>query len=199
MATTFRASNLALEDIIAKAAVNGSKRIVIFLENTSGGIPSNKPKVLKAEIDSLVSSHKYIESLKFTRAKKIVFVTTNNECAAQLCSISNRMGIPVSAILQHESVTKKILLKNIPQDIPITEIASEIEAANGLSVTEARRFTRKSEDSTLPTESVLISILGSRLPASIKLWNHFLKPQTTFHHQVKSLSDKTETAGQVEG
>lgn len=170
MDTTFRASNLALQDVITKAAANGSNRFVIFLENKAGGIPSNKPKILKAEIDSLVNSHKHIESLKFTRAKKIVFVTSNEECAIQLCNVSSLMGIQVSATLQHDSVIKKFLLRNIPHDVPIDEIVSEIEASNDLSITEARRFTRKSGDAILPTESVLISILGSRLPTSIKLW-----------------------------
>lgn len=159
------------EDVILNAAANGARNFVIFFSNAAGlGFPKNSPKKLSEEIRSKVPDHKAIQDLKFTRDNKIVISTTKADCAIQLCQISSLLAIPVSSTLQRDGIQTRFLLRDIPTDIDIAEIAEEVETSNAVTVTEARRFTKKVGNSVGPTEFVLVSILGCNLPSHIKTW-----------------------------
>lgn len=163
--------NVSAESAIVNAAKNGCLRFVLFLSNPDGaGLPRNKPKQLSSEINRMVPAHKFIEDLKFTRDKKIVVTTPNAECASQISKITCLLGVHVSASLQKDCAISRFLLRDIPTDISLTELSEEIEGSNNVTVSEARRFTRKLDGAILPTECVLISIFGSRLPDRLKVW-----------------------------
>lgn len=166
--------------IISEAAKYGCQRFVVSISNKIGtGLPRNKPKSLGSEINKLIPDHKSIDNLKFTRDNKIEITTSNPICAEQVCAITNLLGLAVVTSLQLDNLTTKFLLRDIPTDINLNEVAFEIEECNDIYVTEIRRFTKQQDNSRVPSETVLVSVLGVNLPSKIKIW-YTIQNITTF-------------------
>lgn len=162
-------------EAINYAADNGCEKFVIFISANSNGIPKNNPKRLKDDIKGKISRHSQIDDLKFTRDNKIVITTSSRECALEVCKITNILNVNVAPTIQRNSITKRFLLRNIPVDSPLPEIEEELIESNNLIVAELRRFTKKSGETITPTELVLVTVLGAKIPDSIKLYYSFQK------------------------
>lgn len=190
--------DLTPAETLAFASEFGCRRFVFLITSIGSQITRNQPKRLSDEIKSKIQAHKCIEDLHFNRANKIVITTQNLECAKQVCKLDKILGVAVSVAIQQETITSKFLLRDMPIDIATSDIVEEVECSNPVIVSEARRFTRIIDDSRVPTNLVLFTVIGTHLPPNIKTWyiNHKISSfidrprQCTrcyqFNHSVKS-------------
>ena len=142
----------------------------LFICSEIGGIPNNKPKTLKDEITNKITSHTKIDSLKFTRQRKIVIETKSEECAIEVLQLKQLLNVNVKVNLLRESVTSRFLLRNIPVNITLKELYEELCEENDIKILELCRFTRKVVNEVIPTQSVLVTVLGITLPKSVRLF-----------------------------
>ncbi|GIY22486.1 uncharacterized protein CDAR_464901 [Caerostris darwini] len=148
---------------------NGAHSFVIVFEVANGSTPRAHPKVLKDNISSKISTLKHIEFMRITRQNKLLFFTSHYDTAKELVNIKAILGVPVNASLYTEKISTRFLLHNIPTDIPLSELAFELEEENRVSVIELKRFASKRATPTF-TSPVLVTILGTILPEHIRLW-----------------------------
>ncbi|CAL1291241.1 unnamed protein product [Larinioides sclopetarius] len=128
-------------------------------------IPRSNPFVLQPYIKKHVTRHANISNLKFTRAGKIIFTTADPVCAAQILSLDKILETPVFSDPIWENITS---LFDIPTQIPLCELAEELNINNEMVITQMRRFVK--QDSIQESSPVLITTLGTALPDSIKIW-----------------------------
>lgn len=149
---------------------NEVNNVVIFLRPKEGGIPRNRPKEFKAEIERKVRNNKKISAVRFTRNKMVLFETNDRECAEEIVKIDEILKVPVEAQIQTENITSRFVLHNIDTGISLAELGTEIQGENGVKIKEIRRFTRKMQDRVMLTETVLVTIFGTRMPAEIQMF-----------------------------
>ena len=152
------------------AFANGVQRVCIFLEPKEGSFPRNKPKLLKADIDNNVMSKDKIQYVKFTRTNKLLLETEDHICVQEIVKLDKILGVPVTPYVQIENITSKFALHDIDTSIPLSDLGSEIQAANDVKIKELRRFTRRSPAGIQLTETVLVTIFGTNLPREIKFF-----------------------------
>ena len=167
-------SNIFLKEDISPelqlqfAFANGLNQVCIFLEPSTGSFPKNRPSILKHEIDSKVPSHDKIHCVKFTRTNKLLFETSDANCAQEIIKIDKLLDVPVTPYVQSDNITSRFVLHDIDPSISLMELGAEIQATNDIKVKELRRFTRKSSTGIHLSATVLVTIFGTVLPQEIK-------------------------------
>ncbi|GIX69818.1 hypothetical protein CDAR_17721 [Caerostris darwini] len=78
------------------------------------------------------------------------------------------MSLPVIESIYPEKITTRFLIHDIPLDIELEELATELEEKNNFSVSELRQFVGN-KNSAL-SSPVLVAILGTIMPEYAKLW-----------------------------
>ncbi|GFW77405.1 uncharacterized protein TNCV_2497981 [Trichonephila clavipes] len=145
---------------------------VIHPEDKNGTIPKSNPHLLHAELKNKIPRHDKITHMYFTRSGKIKISTSDPICAVQITAIEQILNIPVKANIIWEGFTSRFLLFDIPPNIHLTDVATELKNSNDIEIVEIRRFIKK--NSRQEASPVLITILGINTPECVKLWffNH---------------------------
>lgn len=158
----------SLEQKIHLAAASGINNYTLFISAiTPGASIPKKLRDLKLELGQIIPSPASILNCKYTRNGKLLISTDSSDTAISLANLKTLFGIAVVPSLQIETITSRFLLTDIPVDIPLEELAAEVEA-NNLFVQELRRFREKGGPN--PSESVLVSVFGHHLPTEVKLF-----------------------------
>ena len=153
-------SNKDVVDIVFNSGFTG-EYIITIKGNTV--IPKSHPKLLKDNISLKITQPKKIESIRHTRTG-LICSTYDHTTAKELLDIKLLLSIKTSTEINNTNFTSRFVLHNIPTDISLDELKAEIECENNLIVFECRRFTKKSTGGFCPTESVLITVIGTILP-----------------------------------
>lgn len=164
------ASNRTTEENLNSLHDLDVDEFVIFLQAKCGGFPLNKPKDLKEELKRKVKHSEDIKFIRYTRNGKILAVVGTRVCASEVLKLTNIVGVDIEAFLQFENLTTRFLLYNIPTTVSLAEVATEIEEENDIKVKEIRRFIKRTDTGTVPTETVLVTKLGRTLPEYAKLF-----------------------------
>ncbi|GBL97377.1 hypothetical protein AVEN_170490-1 [Araneus ventricosus] len=123
-------SKLALHDQIICAAQNGAHKFNIFFQAASGSLPQLYPKQLKDNLTVKLRNVKLIDHIQFTRQNRLLISTEHLETVMEITNIKAIMGIPTICSVISEQITSSFLLHNVPRDIPVQELADELEAEN---------------------------------------------------------------------
>lgn len=154
---------------LQKASDNGANNFNIFLKSTeTKSIPKTDPRRFKREIIEKVSNSKKIDNLRYTRNGSILLSTRDVACAVEICKISELLGVSTTHRVIWENISTRFLIYDIPTDVSLNELAQDLISENNIEILELRRFLRKG--STNDLSPVLVTILGTRLPAEIKIW-----------------------------
>lgn len=130
-------------------------------------IPKCKPWELSSELNGLVDE-KHICKVVFTKSGSILIQVNTSEAALAISRINKLLGVNVKPSLILSNCSTKILIRNVSEDIPLNKLVEDIALKNGLTILEARRFTRKNPVKL--TRTVLLTILGHKVPDKIKIW-----------------------------
>ncbi|GFT15665.1 uncharacterized protein TNCV_4985851 [Trichonephila clavipes] len=118
--------------------------------------------------------------MSFTRNGKIRFSTLDPVCAAQILSLEKISNVSVKTNILWEGITSRFLIYEIPLDISLNEIAKELQETNNFEIIEMRRFIKTGSQQQF--SPVLITILGTTLPETVKLW--------FINHRIQNFIDK---------
>ncbi|GFT16949.1 uncharacterized protein TNCV_2860861 [Trichonephila clavipes] len=178
----FFRSSLRDAEIILRAGQRIISEINILVENSQGSsqIPKSNPQLLNAEIKKKIARHENIKSMSFTRNGKIRFSTLDPVCAAQILSLEKISNVSVKTNILWEGITSRFLIFEIPLDISLNEIAKELQETNNFEIIEMRRFIKTGSQQQF--SPVLITILGTTLPETVKLW--------FINHRIQNFIDK---------
>ena len=157
---------MTVAELLQWAANNGDKNFNIFLNSTdSKAIPRKAPRSTQAEIKNKIAHASKIASVRCTRSESWIFSTTDVNCGIDVFHITEFLGVHVNARVIYENITYRFLVFNIPVDISLPELASEISMVNNIHILVLRRFIRKGQ--TTDFSPVLITSLVTRLPQEI--------------------------------
>ncbi|GBN88339.1 hypothetical protein AVEN_66766-1 [Araneus ventricosus] len=131
-------------------------------------MPQTNPFLVQNFIKNSINRHQQIDNMRYTRHGKIQFTTKDPICAVQLLSLKKFMEIDVSTDLIWENISARFLVVDIPTTTPLEELSKEIQDKNDCLVVEMRRFVKPNSGKV--TSPVLITILGTTVPETIKLW-----------------------------
>lgn len=163
-------TNVPDSDIPSLIADNITINFCIFIKSNLGPIPQSHPFRIKKELSAKVPHHAHIVDCFFTKNGILIVKTTHRECATELLQITEFCNIAVTPSLQRDSTTSKFLLHDIPNEVPLFDLVTEI-ADNNLICSELRRFTKKSPQGELtPSTTILVTIFGTQVPDHIKIW-----------------------------
>lgn len=155
-------------DKLTYAAENGATNFWMFIDpiNKDHPIPRAKPYELKKELDQAIPT-KRIANLRFTRKGSILIQASDLQTAKYISSVQSILGTKVHVKTIPEHITSRFLVRNIHQDIPLEELANEIEKENNIQVLELKRFINREKT---PSQTVLVTILGFKIPIKLRLW-----------------------------
>ncbi|GIY82324.1 hypothetical protein CDAR_246061 [Caerostris darwini] len=131
-------------------------------------IRRSNPFFIQSDIKKHVNRHDNITNMKFSRQGKFIFSTADPVCAAQILNLDKILETPISTAVTFENITERFLIFDIPTNLQLSELAAEIMHKNDMEVVELRRFVKL--NSTQEFSPVLVTILGTFLPDSIKIW-----------------------------
>ncbi|GFU86372.1 uncharacterized protein TNCV_1417241 [Trichonephila clavipes] len=171
-------SSLRNAEIILRAGQRIKSEINILVENSQGSsqIPKSNPQLLNAEIKKKIARHENIKSMSFTRNGKIRFSTLDPVCAAQILYLEKISNVSVKTNILCEGITSIFLI----YEISLNEIAKELQETNNFEIIEMRRFIKTGSQQQF--SPVLITILGTTLPETVKLW--------FINHRIQNFIDK---------
>ncbi|GBN05331.1 hypothetical protein AVEN_116045-1 [Araneus ventricosus] len=106
--------------------------------------------------------------MKYTPQGKLLFSTSDPVCAAELLTLQTVLDTPVSTDVIWENISSRFLITDIPTKITLEELAEELSRNNDIVITHMRRFVKP--NSSQETSPVLVTILGTYLPDSVKFW-----------------------------
>lgn len=161
------ASATEMLDMIKESEI---KEFVLIIEGKNGKIPTNKPKEMKVDIQNKITHYKDIKYLRLTRYGKLLIVVNSRECAKEILAMDKVVNVDINVQVMFENLVTRFLLFDIPVSLSLTELAAELEEENNLKIKELRRFSKKLPSGNVPTETVLITILGHSLPPFVKLF-----------------------------
>ncbi|GFY56239.1 uncharacterized protein TNIN_291941 [Trichonephila inaurata madagascariensis] len=168
----FKSTHTA-QELILRIDSKSFNEITILLENTekTGNIPKSNPH-LYTELKNKIPRHDKITHMYFTRSGKIKISTSDPVCDVQITAIEQILNISVKANIIWEGFTSRFLLFNIPTNVHLTDVATELKNSNDIEIVEIRRILKK--NSRQEASPVLITILGINAPECVKLWffNH---------------------------
>ncbi|GBN85178.1 hypothetical protein AVEN_187298-1 [Araneus ventricosus] len=131
-------------------------------------MPQTNPFLVQDFIKKSINRHQLIDNMRYTRQDKIQFTTKDPICAVQLLSLTKFMDIDVSTDVIWENISALFLVTDIPTTTPLDELATEIQDKNDCLGVELRRFVKLNSNKVI--SPVLITILGTTVPETIKLW-----------------------------
>ncbi|GBM18080.1 hypothetical protein AVEN_75509-1 [Araneus ventricosus] len=122
--------------------------------------------------------------MKYTRQGKLLFSTSDPVCAAKLLTLQNVLDTPVSTDVIWKNISSPFLIPDIPTKTTLEELANELSCNNDIVISHMRRFVKP--NSSQETSPVLITILGTYLPDSVKIWfiNQKIQP---FNRQASAM------------
>ncbi|GFS57552.1 uncharacterized protein TNCV_1402091 [Trichonephila clavipes] len=178
----FFRSSLRDAEIILRAGQRIISEINILVENSQGSsqVPKSNLQLLNAEIKKKIARHENIKSMSFTRNGKIRFSTLDPVCAAQILSLEKISNVSVKTNILWEGITPRFLIYKIPLDISLNEIAKELQETQNFEIIEMKRFIKTGSQQQF--SPVLITILGTTLPETVKLW--------FINHRIQNFIDK---------
>lgn len=177
MAATVYAPTSPLRQQFVWAEENGAQDFWFLIEptNVDEKIALTKPAILKAEFDTLVPT-KRITSMRFQKKGNILIHCKDNTTAYYISLITKILDINVKTKCFEETFTSRFILRDIHQDVSLHELCNELESENDFNVREIRRFKKGQALS----ETILVTILGTEIPDSVKLWYQRIKISTFF-------------------
>ncbi|GFU52958.1 transposable element Tcb2 transposase [Trichonephila clavipes] len=106
----------------------------------------------------------------FTRSGKIKISTSDHVCAVHITAIEQILNIPVKASIIWEGFTSRFLRFDIPTNVHLADVATELKNSDDIEIVEIRRFIKKNTS------------LGINTPECVKRW--------TFNHRTQLFIDK---------
>ncbi|GBO44353.1 hypothetical protein AVEN_261600-1, partial [Araneus ventricosus] len=153
-----RLGNLQYEEI----------NIIISNADKTKKMPQTNPFLVQDFIKKSINRHQLIDNMRHTRQGKMQVTTKDPICAVQLLSLTKFMDTDVSTDVIWENISARFLITDIPTTTPLEELANEIQDKNDYLVVELRRFVKLNSNKVI--SPVLITILGTTVPETIKLW-----------------------------
>ncbi|GBM75285.1 hypothetical protein AVEN_214604-1 [Araneus ventricosus] len=166
----FLQSGKSTYELVLRLGQNEYEDINILISNADSNskIPQLNPFTLQSFIKDKINRHNSIKNMKFTRQGKIILITQDPVCAAQLLNLESVVNIKVSTNVIWENITSRFLLYDIPTTVSFREIAEELTRNNGTEIVKMRRFVK--QNNSRETSPVLVTKLGTRLPRYMKIW-----------------------------
>ncbi|GIX78398.1 hypothetical protein CDAR_313651 [Caerostris darwini] len=163
-------SSKSINELVLRLGEKSFEEIHIICQHSDAKLklPRSNPFLIQADIKKHVNRHDHITNMKFSRQGKLIFSTADPVCAAQILNLDKILETPISTAVTFENITERFLIFDIPTNLPLSELAAEIMNTNDMEVVELRRFVKL--NSTQEFSPVLITILGTFLPDSIKIW-----------------------------
>ncbi|GIY86061.1 TATA-binding protein-associated factor 172 [Caerostris darwini] len=163
-------SSKSINELVLRLCEKSFEEIDIICQHVDAKlkIPRSNPFLIQADIKKHVNRHDHITNMKFSRQGKLIFSTADPVCAAQILNLDKILETPISTAVTFENLTERFLIFDIPTNLPLLELAAEIMHTNDMEVIELRRFVKL--NSTQEFSPVLITIWGTFLPYSIKIW-----------------------------
>ncbi|GBL80049.1 hypothetical protein AVEN_29062-1 [Araneus ventricosus] len=131
-------------------------------------MPHWNPLQLHTYIKQEITEHLNITNMKYTHQGKLLFSTSDPVCAAKLLTLQNVLNTPVSTDVIWENISSRFLIPDIPTKATLEELANELSCNNDIVITHMQRFVKP--NSSQETSPVLVTILGTYLPDSVKIW-----------------------------
>ncbi|GBO13866.1 hypothetical protein AVEN_33858-1 [Araneus ventricosus] len=152
-------------------------------------MPRWNPFQLPTYIKKTIAEHPNITNMKYSRQGKLLFSTSDPVCAAKLLALQTVLDTKVSTDVIWENISSRFLIPDIPTTTTLEELVNELSCNIDIVITHMRRFVKP--NSSQETSPVLVTILGTYLPDSVKIW--FIKTknsafQYTDHCNVLSVS-----------
>ncbi|GBM29522.1 hypothetical protein AVEN_146297-1 [Araneus ventricosus] len=131
-------------------------------------MPRWNPFQLHTYIKQVIPEHPSITNMKYTRQGKLLFSTWDPVSAAKLLTLQTVLDTPVPTDVSWENISSRFLITDKPTKTTLEELAKELSRNNDIVITHMRRFVKP--NSSQETSPVLITILGTYLPNSVKFW-----------------------------
>lgn len=159
-------------DLIPESKCFENKEFVIFVtpEDVNHPIPRRDPIKIKSELQNWKFDN-IKDTAKFTRKGSLIITTKNASMVADIAKCKSFAGVKIKTNTNMDSLTTKFLLRDIPTDIDLNSVVEEISNFNKVKIIEARRFLKKDKNIFLPTNTVLITTLGTKIPDNIVCWS----------------------------
>lgn len=148
---------------------NMTYTIFISPESANTSIPRTNPVLIKAELEKLKFDSK-TDYAKFTRKGHLIVQTKKLECLAEIDKLNTFANIKVRVNMNPETFTTKFLVRDIPTSMSLDSVHDEISEENQLKIVEMRRFLKRGQKGLFPTQTVLVTILGTTIPEYIRCW-----------------------------
>lgn len=165
----FWSSNLSGETILELAS-DFDKDITIKLHGSTP-IPNSNPKKVRDFIANKISDTNRIKEVRFSRAGDLLISTSSTDTALEALKISSFGDIPVVTCVLTDSLSSRYFVRGVPTSVELSEVAKELEH-NDLTPLNIRRILRNKQ----PTTSIIVTSLGSSMPAELKLWYQLFRP-----------------------
>lgn len=164
----FYSCSSSVKDNFHANVQDGENLVSLVIAGKDAPLPRSQPKQLKNDLVNNITNRTSIERVYFSGQGNLNIITKNTRTVQELLDIKTLLDVPVTSHIQTDTITSRFLL-SIDTSVPCNDIVTELED-QGFHVHEARRFMRKSENTYIPTRSVLISIFGTTLPSEVFLW-----------------------------
>ncbi|GBN88224.1 hypothetical protein AVEN_61929-1 [Araneus ventricosus] len=163
-------SNKTLNELVLRAGQKQFNEINVIVSNADKNrkLLHSNPFRVQTFIKHVVNRHENIENMKYTRQGKILFTTKDPICAVQLLSLTKFMETDISTDVIWKNICSRFLIFDIPANIPMEELAEEIQEKNDIDVVEMRRFLK--QNSVKDMSPVFITVLGTNIPDAFKIW-----------------------------
>ncbi|GFS83948.1 uncharacterized protein TNCV_2363731 [Trichonephila clavipes] len=138
-------STQTAQELILRIDNKSFNEITILLEHSekTGNIPNSSSHLLHAELKNKIPRRDKITHMYSTRSGKIKISTSDPICAVQITAIEQILNIPVKANIIWEGFTSRFLLFDIPTNVHLTDVATELKNSNDIEIVEIRRFIKK--------------------------------------------------------
>ncbi|GBN93394.1 hypothetical protein AVEN_100479-1 [Araneus ventricosus] len=168
--STYMRCGKSVNELVMRLGNLQNEEISIIISNAdkTKKMPQTNPFLVQDFIKKSINRHQLIDNMRHTRQGKIQFTTKDPICAVQLLSLTKFMDTDVSTDVIWENISARFLITDIPTTTPLEELANEIQDKNDCLVVELRRFVKLNSNKVM--SPVLITILGTTVPETIKLW-----------------------------
>lgn len=147
---------------------SGARSVPVALVPTDGGsIPMKNPKAIQVELRKATSHPQEITEVRQFGRGGILCCSADQECIRELLQCSEFAAHPVSPFIPAHLACSKGLVRGVDTSLTPADVLDLFSVAGVISV---YRCTRTIDNIKSPTESVIVTFLGTVRPSEIKAW-----------------------------
>lgn len=153
------------------AASLGVDKFIVVLKPKVGKFnPKVNPFDFSKEVKTKLMHHSGIDYIEYTRNGAITVFIKTAECAVEFLGLKYLREIEIEPYLPIETISSRFVINCISTQFTLEDVANEFFKL-GIYPYEIRRFLKNVPGSPkVPTESILVTILGHEIPEEVKLF-----------------------------